>query len=182
MDALFGIIGVILGFLLGAFYQEFRERKTRKRLCAQLREELKANMYAIPQKKATIRSMLLELKARRILPGESVPFCDAIFAHHYPTVAPFFSQKERNILHVVYAKLATVDRTMTAFDSAATAAGSGDAQERVKISFEHKLGDLLSALDEQENLMKSFFANDPIDVFHMDMMYEDLKREDIRKG
>lgn len=27
MDALFGIIGVILGFVLGAFYQEFREKE-----------------------------------------------------------------------------------------------------------------------------------------------------------
>jgi hypothetical protein len=182
MDALFGIIGVILGFLLGAFYQEFREKDTRKRLCAQLREELKANMYAIPHRKATIRSMLLALKERRILPGESVPFCDAIFAHHYQTVAPFLSQKERNILQVVYANLAAVDRTMAAFEPAVTAAGSGDAQERVMIAFAHKLGDLLPALDEQENLMKSFCANDPIDVFHMDMAYEDLKRADIRKG
>jgi hypothetical protein len=177
-----GIIGVICGFLLGAFYQEFRERKTRKRLCAQLREELKANMYVIPQKKATIGSMLLALKERGILPGESVPFCDAIFAHHYPTVAPFLSQKERNILQVVYTTLATVDRTMAEFESAVTAAGSGDGEERVMIAFAHRLEDLLKALDEQETLMKSFLANDPKDVFYMDLPYEDLKRADIRKG
>lgn len=182
MDALLGIIGVILGFVLGAFYQEFREKEARKRLRVQLREELKANMYAIPQKKATLRSMLLALKERRILPGESVPFCDAIFAHHYPAVAPFLSQKERNILQVVYTTLATVDRVMTAFEPAVTAAEAGDAQERVMIAFTLKLGDLLPALDDQEKLMKSLLANDPIDVFHMDMLYEELKKADIKKG
>lgn len=151
-------------------------------MCVQLREELKANMYVIRQKKATLRSMLAALKERRILPGESVPFCEAIFAHHYSAVAPFLSQKERNLLQVVYATLATVDRTMTAFEPAVTAAGTTEAQERVMIAFAHKLEDLLPALDEQEKLMKSLFANNPIDVFHMDIPYEELKRADIKKG
>jgi hypothetical protein len=143
---------------------------------------MKANLYAMPHKKATIRSMLEALNGRRILPGDCVPFCDVIFAHHYPEVAPFFSQKERNLIQVVYATLATVDRTMAAFEPAVTAAGSSDALGRVMIAFDRKLGDMLPAMDEQETLLKSFFANAPIDVLHMDMAYEDLKKADIRKG
>jgi hypothetical protein len=182
MKDFLGLVGVLIGFALGAGYQEFRERGKRKRLRRQLSEEVRANLYSIAQKKATLRSILVALRDRRILPGTSVPFCEIIYSHHYPAVAPYLSLKERNLLQVVYSTLRTVDDTMSQFEPAVTAAGAGDPQERVMIAYAHKLADMLPALDEQELLMQSFLRGDPIDVFHMDMALDDLKKAEIRKG
>lgn len=182
MEPIFGIVGVVLGFVLGAFYQEWRDRSARKRLLQQLREEVKANIYMIPQKAATLRSMLAALKERHILPGEAVPFCDAIFSNHYPSIAPFLSQKERSILQVVYSTLGSVDKTMADFEPSVTNAGSIDAQERIMTAFGSKLADLIDALNQQEKLMISFIDGRPIDVFHVDLPYNHVKEANIIKS
>lgn len=182
MEGLIGLIGVILGFGLGAGYQEYRDWARRKRLCSELRNELTANLYSIPQKKATIQSIISAMSEQKVLPGTSVPFCTAIFGHHYPECSPFFSQKERNLLQVVYSTLRTVDATLAEFEPAVTGASSEHAENRVLIAFEHKLKDLISALEEQERLIQSFMDRTPVDVFHMDMDYHDLKMARITKG
>lgn len=182
MDALIGIAGVILGFALGAFYQEFRDWRRRKRLIVQLRDELKANLYVLPQKRATIQSILEHLEARSILPGDSVPFCTAIFDSHYSEVAPFLTQKQRNLLQVVYSNLSTVDHTLSSFEPAVRAATPGEGEQREMISFTNRFRDLLDALEQQESLILSFQDDVPIDVFYLDMDYDQLKQAKITKG
>lgn len=181
MEAFLGILGVLLGFALGAYYQEHREKQERKRLLVQLREELKANMYMIPQKKATIRSMLDALSDRRILPGESVPFCDAIFRNHFASVAPHISQKERNIYQVVYSNFESADRMMNDFEPAMTSAGDPQALERVMVSYSHRLGDFIPQLDLQKKLIDSLLTGDPIDVLHMNLSYDEVSNAEIKK-
>ena len=174
-----GIIGVVLGFCLGACYQHFRECWKRKRLRVQISEEMRANLYSLPHKRATLQTVLSKLAQKQILPGECVPFCDVIFIHHYPDVAPYLSVKEINLLHVVYSHQATVDKTMASFQPDVTAAAPGDPQQCVMNVYSNKLQDLLPLLDQQENLIKSFLKGDPIDVFHMSMDYDAVKNADF---
>jgi hypothetical protein len=170
-----GIAGVVIGFALGAGYQELRERGRRKRLRLQLIEEVKANWYSIPQKKATLQSMLKSLGNKKILPGESVPFCEVIYANHYPSFAPFLSLKERNILHVIYSSHRIVDQTMSSFGRDIQSAGAGEPLLRVVKAYTAMLSSLLPDLDVQKRLMESFLDGTPVDVLHMDKSLEELR-------
>jgi hypothetical protein len=62
IEAIIGLIGVVLGFGLSTGYQELKERRERKKHKAALMEELRANLHMIPQKRQTITNVWLHQK------------------------------------------------------------------------------------------------------------------------
>lgn len=69
IEAIIGLIGVVLGFGLSAEYQELKEGRERKKHKGALIEELRANLHMIPQKRQTISNMMNELQQGRMLLG-----------------------------------------------------------------------------------------------------------------
>ena len=100
------------GVILGVVYQVLAERRRHEKLSKELTEELRSNLYLLPQKVSTLKTIIKELEERKLLPGVCVPFCDVLYRNHYPSIAPYLSHKQRNILHVIYSNFDEIDNVM----------------------------------------------------------------------
>lgn len=174
------VIGVILGFGLSTGYGFVSVWQKRRHLRSQLREELRANLYSIPQKKSLIALILENLNKGRILPGESVHFQSRIYDEHFVDIGSSLNTKERSLVHLIYDYLAAVDKVLDGFEPAM--AGKPEKAERKDLFrfYRVKLNDLLSLLDDSSNLLEKYLINNEVvDVFATDLPYDRVKTAEI---
>ncbi len=176
LEAAIGLVGVLLGFGLGAGYEEFKERRNRKRYRAAIAAELKSNLHTIPQKLDTIQNMLAALKRGELLPGPAVRFSRTSYDEHFPALAAHLTDRERNSLHLIYEYFRVTDHILDTFGSdVAQALGTDQAEARAALATA-MLSDLPNLLSLTEMLLQEHIAGKPRDVYHLDKSYSDVKQ------
>lgn len=169
-------IGVFLGFGLTVGYSNFTKYIRENNLNKQLREELRANLYSISQKRSLIEKILEDLKEGKILSGKCVPFQRTIYDKHFHELAPKLSIKERSCLHVIFHYLETVDTTLEDFEPRIFSKDTGHSRQAVRDLFEVKLGkNMLPLLDDAQDLLERYLRKDVVDVFATDLPYKKVK-------
>jgi hypothetical protein len=178
-EAQIGLVGVVIGALIGfgltVGHSEWTEWRLRKRVDAALASELAANLRIIPQKRDILRKMLDALSGCKILPGESVPFCSAIYGGHFQIVSAHMNINQRNSLHLIYSSLAMVDSSMKSCDEAIIGAYDSAGLKDIVQLWSGKLKDLLKVLDVTEAIIQKHLTGTPTDVLNMGLDYEKVK-------
>ena len=174
IEAIIGLIGVILGFGLSAGYQELKEGRERKKHEGALMEELRANLHMIPQKRQTISNMINELQQGRMLPGPAVRFPKTFFENCFPSVAPHLTVRERNSFHLLYEYFRVVDWLLDNYaDRILEVTATEEVHSRIEVALA-MLGDLKNLLSVTEDLAQLHLSGKPKDVFRSEEEYRKL--------
>lgn len=176
LEPLIGLFGVLLGFGLGAGYQECMEWRNRKKYKSAIRAELKANLHSIPQKVDTIQNMLAALNRGELLPGPAVRFSRSSYDQYFPFIAAHLTEMERNSLHLLYEYFrVTDDLIVSSSESIAQTLGTDQVEVQVNLA-KAKLGDLPNLLSLTEELLVEHIKGRPRDVYHTSEDYDDLRQ------
>ncbi len=160
------VLGVVLGFGLNVGYQEFKERRERKKLKGALLEELRANLNMLPQKRDNVGQIVANLNKDRLLPGKSVRFLTVFYDAHFPSVFPYLSVKERNSLHLLYEYFHVVDSLMETYaDRIVETMGTEKVHDYVQLNLA-MMGDIQQLLGLTEKLAAKHLDGKPEDVFY----------------
>jgi hypothetical protein len=117
LGALIGLCGVAIGFGLNAWRDSYKDKKRIQRTANQIREELRANLAMLPDKRDVVQQIVTPLRHNEVLPGEGVHFMWGFYTEHFDEMSPHISELERNSLHVIYEYLRVVDETLSSYDS-----------------------------------------------------------------
>lgn len=176
LEAVIGLVGVLLGFGLGAGYEEFKERRNRKRYAAAVNAELKSNLHTIPQKLDTINNMVAALDRGELMPGPAVRFSRSAYDAHLPTLASHLGDIERNSLHLIYEYFRVTDHLLDNFASdVGQALGTEQVHARVSLA-KTMLSELPYLLDLTASLTEQHLAGTPRNVYHLDLSYDEVRQ------
>jgi hypothetical protein len=169
------LLGVMIGFLLKAWHDSWKEKKEMERLCLALTDELKSNQRALWAKMDIIRQAIEALGKKEILETASVPFIRGMYDNHYSKILSALSAKERNILHVIYARMATIDFVMDGYGKD-VAGSTNEELNNVFVRYLTKFRDMKKEPEIIGELIESYLKGAPIDVLRLDMSIEELKK------
>jgi hypothetical protein len=142
-----------------------------------LRDELKANLYGLPQKRHILNQMLGALSKAELLSGESVPFSSKIYDAHFATVSAKLTVQERNSLHVIYTSLMMIDSTMKTATEKIMDKYDSEAFKDIVALEKGKLHDMKKVMDVTEQIIQKHLAGTPVDVMHLGSDYEKVKAQ-----
>lgn len=108
MEAVLGLIGVIVGFLLSELSQSWRARSRVARARSAITSELRSLQGKIPQLKDICNRAIKELRARTLLPTLAVPAMSSAYDAHIEELQAHLTVTERNCLHIIYSRLIVI--------------------------------------------------------------------------
>lgn len=141
-----------------------------------LKQELRANVYMLQQKRDIIEKTIRNLGADEFLPGLHTRFLTDVYDAHYGSITPHLTEKERASLHLLYEYFRRIDLTLESFtNDFIVSLGT----ERVHIYMElykGMLADMVKLIDLATELGKSHLAGTPKDVLHMEVEIDSIHR------
>ena len=159
------LVGVFVGFLLAEVARFLRYRCRIHKLRSILREELKNIPAQIEQKKDIIRQAIDQLKNRSVLPTSSVRVLQTGYIENISELYTHLSERERNCLHVIYERIRIADDLLDNFESKfLTIVQEGIITDPYQFYFA-RFSDTLKSYDIVQELIKSYLAGNPEDVF-----------------
>jgi hypothetical protein len=181
MDTIYGLVGVFVGFLVSAGWTEYKDWRCRSKLKKGLMQELRTNLYMIPQKRDILKQILNALAQGQLLHGEGVHFQKKLYLEKYKILMNELTQIERNSLHYIYESFRILDSEMAEY--ANNIMDNVDSQHIQKFIKRYSLQfkDLLENLNDVENSIKKHLQGNPIDVFHINKNYEEVKNAKFEK-
>ncbi len=168
MEALLGLVGVIVGFMLSEFSQSWRARSRIARARSAVTNELRSLQGQIPQLKEICDSAIKELRARTLLPTLAVPAISSAYDAHIEELQAHLTVKERNCLHIIYSRLKVADEVLSELEQDFRAAMTQGVFDDPFEAFADRLTDIYQSYDVINKLIESFIKGEPIDVFRIE--------------
>ena len=132
-----------------------------------IRVELTAVLAQISDKKDILRQAMEELNNGRVLPMVAVRSITLGYKSSIEELYEYYSDIERNCLHVIYDTLRVADEHMDSFhDDFQKAVKDGVVKDPWE-AFVGYLQDLVDSYEIIEKLIDSYLKDSPVDVFHI---------------
>jgi hypothetical protein len=160
------LVGTILAFGLNEASRLVRHLLERRRLRSALRDELEINLYQLSHKMNTMSNVIDSLKNGKILPGTSVPFATAVYSTSLSSIIHALKPRERDIVHNIYARLRIQDDFLQQFEDRFKESLKDDVAENPWKAYITKLTELREDCEITQELIKSFLAGKPIDIYN----------------
>jgi hypothetical protein len=165
--ALWGLVGVVLGFALSEAASILRHRLRIHRLRKELQAECQSLIAQIPQLIDILRQNIESLKQKRILPGPAVRAIATVYNSALAEIGPYLTPKERNLLHVVYERLRVGDDILARYaDDLLIALREGIIDDPWQ-AYIDRMTDLLENYTVARELLLSYLRGQPVDVFYL---------------
>jgi len=161
-----GLIGVILGFLLGEGSRYLRYRLRIRNLKCIIRQELKSILVQIPQKEKIVTQIIVKLDEQQILPGVSVGIINTGYKQYIKELYEHLSFLQRNCLHIIYERLDVADKTLFSFEHDFVSVIREKIIDKPFEAYKGRFQDILESYDVVKNLIKGYLDGNPTDVFH----------------
>lgn len=165
MDTIFGLLGVIVGFLLSEIAQTWREERRIGQAKDALINELRSLRAEIPQLRDACIRTSVALRRGELPSAQAVPAITAAYDAYFPILHEQLSVKERNCLHIIYSRLKAADRVLSDIERDLTAAMAQGMYEDPFGVFADRLSAVCDTYDVIDELIKSFLDGRPVDVF-----------------
>jgi hypothetical protein len=165
MKESFGLLGVLLGFVLSQFattLQDYWKAKKSKRL---IREEIEANLALLPHKMDLVEQIIHELASKKVIPGDTVHFMSNSYELNLHLAYESLSPVQRDVLHVIYERLKLADVFLANFDSEIQKHLTSKLVKDPYAMFTIRMNEIKESFQINEDLMKSYLSDKPIDVF-----------------
>src|SRR5438132_10711452 len=111
-EALWGLVGVLLGFLLYELAGWFRRRRRRRLLRKALVDECRSLLSQIPQLVDIYEQAIESLKTAAVLPGPAVAGISTVYRANLAELSSQLNERERNLLHVVFERARVGDELL----------------------------------------------------------------------
>ena len=160
------LIFLLVGFSLGELSRIIRTWRRKSRLKKALRDELESNLLRVPDARDVISKMMDALRMGTYLPGQVVPAFRAVFDAHYPEIVDRFSQRERILIHYVYASLKIADGYLAGFAQQFKSDIAEGLHPDPFASHITLLGDVDNAYRVSAELITSYLNGRPVDVLN----------------
>jgi hypothetical protein len=159
------LAGVVVGFCLGEGTRYARYRWEIHRNRRLVKEELKAVLAQLPQKREILSKAIASLKQKRTLSTQSVHLIATGYTAVVDQLYAHLTLHERNCLHVIYERLRVADAEMDEFENHFLELIRNEQVDDPWSSYVGRLEDHLRSLETVEELAKSYVTGKPIDVF-----------------
>jgi hypothetical protein len=160
-----GIVGVIVGFILGEVSRYLRYRLRIRKLKKMIMRELEAILSQIPQKKDIIKKMINSLDEQKVLPGTSINFITNGYNRYLSEIYEHLSNLQKNCLHCIYEYLRIIDETLASFEQRFISGINEGVVSNPFEEFKKPLNDLMDTCNTSEMLIRSYLSGKPEDVF-----------------
>ena len=167
MEAVAGLVGVILGFLLSEISSLCKERMKIASYKRAITAELQSLKGQIPQIKDICRQALTELGKQSFLPPLGVPAVTQAYDNFGAKVQKHLSPLERNCLHIIYGRLKVCDKVLAELENDFRLALAEKVIDDPFLAFSDKIKDIYGSYDIVLSLIDSYLNNNPIDVFKL---------------
>lgn len=168
MEAIAGLVGVIIGFLLNELATNIRARKKLTNKKQAIHTELRSLKGQIPQLKNICSQAINELCSKALLPTLSVPALTGSYDAFGHEVLETLNQRERNCLHIIYGRLKVADKVLSELEQDFRLAMEQGVFNDTFKAFAEKLTEVHTSYDVINGLIDSYLAGNPTDVFHLD--------------
>lgn len=168
MEAIAGLAGVIIGFLLSELATNIRARKKLDSKKQAIYTELRSLKGQIPQLKNICGQAINELRAKALLPTIAVPALTGSYDAFGHEVLETLNQKERNCLHIIYGRLKVADKVLFELEQDFRLAMEQSVFSDTFEAFVEKLTEIHMSYDVINGLIDSYLAGNPTDVFYLD--------------
>jgi len=166
MEHVAALVGVVLGFGLGAGWEFIREWRKETRAKAHIQKELEANRTMIPQRIDLLTKMRKECEEARILSGKGVGFMTRSFDQGMPLAYERFSILERDNLHFLYSYFRRTDEFMDTFVEQLTRMLQTEGIKDAYRDFARIIEDVIDNLKRTEDMIVRFRDGKPVDVLY----------------
>ena len=163
-----GMVGVVLGFLLSVAAEVTRRWLRIRRLKQALRAECESLIAQIPFLIDTLQKRIDLLENEIYLPGPDVRGISIIYDATIGELASNMSAKERNALHIAYQTLRIGDKIVASYVEDAIEMIKSDTVADTPKAFTNTFKDLIKSYEIASKLLQSYLDGDPVDVFQID--------------
>lgn len=177
---IWGLIGVILGFVLSEASSVLHHRIRLWRLKKALRAECESAVAQIPQLVDILDQCMASLKQKQILPGPAVKAISTVYGATITELAPYLSTKERNLLHVAYERLRVGDEILASYAADLLNALKEKVMGDPWQAYIDRITGQIDSYKVVRELLRSYLDGELIDVFHLNLSEDERKRVSFR--
>ena len=162
-----GIVGVILGFVLAEGAETVRRCVRINRLKKAVTNELQSLASQITLKIEIIEQAMevLRKKNLELLATTSIPFITKVYEQHFGELSEHYTPVERNCIHNIYERALLADRVLDSFEREfIDAIQTGKLKDPYE-TFLGKLDDTKIALNTAQSLTNGLLVGQPDDVY-----------------
>ncbi|MCD1597740.1 hypothetical protein [Rheinheimera aquimaris] len=164
-EAIWSLLGVVLGFALAEGAQWLKRRRLRVRLRKSLVAELQSIMRMVPSKVDVLRQAESHFKAERVMPTQSTNFPREIYSRIITEAPEILKDWERDCLHIIHERLRVVDASMDSMEERFLSINSSYSSEQAISAAVCSINDLKEALSQTSELAKFVISGERLDVY-----------------
>lgn len=161
--------GVVLGVFLGEGVQVIRYHlhiSLYKRIIGQ---ELESIKYQIDQKMDIVNKVMERLERRAsYMPARSVPIQTIAYDESIREIYGHLSNKQRNCLHVIYARLKVADDFMDSYEQSFISAVKDRVIDDPFQAYYDLFANIFESYQKVTELIESYLADEPVDVYSIE--------------
>jgi len=165
-----GVVGVILGFILAEGAELIRRSCRIKKLKLAMSNELKSLSKQIDQKIEIIDKAIQVLRKNNLelLATASIPFITKLYEQYFGELSEHFTSVERNCIHNVYERARFADRMLDSFETEYIDAIQTGKLTSPNEAFIGKLDDTKNGLLAAQELIKGILVGAPEDIYKVE--------------
>ncbi|PKG54945.1 MULTISPECIES: hypothetical protein [Halomonadaceae] len=164
-EAIWSLLGVVLGFVLAESAQWLKRLKLRFRLRKSLVAELQSITRMVPSKLDVLSQAESHFKAERVMPTQSTHFPREIYSRVIIEAPEILKDWERDCLHIIHERLRVVDASMDSMEERFLSINSSYSGEQAISAAVGSINDLKEALSQTSELAQSVISGARIDVY-----------------
>lgn len=164
-EAIWSLLGVVLGFALAEGAQWLRRYSLRIRLRESLVAELQSITRMVPSKVDILNQAERHFKAARVMPTQATRFSRDIYLRVIAEAPEILENWERDCLHIIYERLRVVDDAMDSMEEKFISMNSAYSSEQAISAAVGFIDDLKDALSQTSGLAQSVISGERVDVY-----------------
>ena len=164
-EAIWSLLGVVLGFALAEGAQWLKRYRLRKRLRESLVAELQSITRMVPSKVDVLSQAKRHFKVSRVMPAQATRFPRDIYLRVIVEAPEILEKWERDCLHIIYERLRVVDDAMDSMEERFISMNSACSSEQAISAAVGSIDDLKYALSQTSELAQSVISGKRVDVY-----------------
>jgi len=164
-EAIWSLLGVVLGFALAEGTQWLKRHRLRKRLREALVAELQSINRMVPSKVDVLNQAESYFKEARVMPTQVTHFPRDIYSRVIVEAPEILENWERDCLHIIYERLRVIDVSMDSMKERFISMSSSYSSEQAISDAVGCIGDLKEALSQTSGLAQSVITGKCFDVY-----------------
>lgn len=164
-EAIWSLLGVVLGFALAESAQWLKRLRLKSRLRKSLIAELQSITRMVPSKVDVLSQAESHFKAGRVMPAQSTHFPREIYSRTIIEAPEILKDWERDCLHIIHERLRVVDAAMDSMEERFISINASYSSGQAMLAAVGSINDLKESLSQTSALAQSVVSGARVDVY-----------------